>query len=629
MILSDNETSLDLLNNQAIAKTVVSLIEKSDDQPVSIGIHGDWGAGKSSILKMIEEQLDKEPTIFGKKYCCIRFNGWKHQGFEDSKVAIMSAIVSELTAKEGLAHKAKDVLEKLWKNINWMSVAKAAGRTAFGIATGTAPVAILTSAVELLKEKGSTSEGVTSVIESVGGYLEDSKINVDTSSNTEFVEFQKNFKELLDKASIKKLVVLIDDLDRCLPEVAIGILEAIRLFMFTGETAFVIAADESMIRYAVKKHFPDVIDEQKYNAGIEFSNKYLEKLIQVPFKIPALGDVEACNYIMLLMVGSVLDEKNVNYQKLCQEGVSRIQKPWAAKKFTVAEVQTILDGDYDKVEDEVLIAAQICKLLADHTDGNPRKIKRFINMLLIRYEIAKNRGFEDNVVLGILAKMMLAEYYAQEFYKELPHKLNNDGIWVEYPNIKEAMKKAIANPGTSLEIEDKWFDSNQMKEWILQDPDITNLDLRPYYYACKEKIDYFAGRPEHNDLSEIITVLQGTDMTIASHMDNITRLSEQDSIQVFDIVAQKVMEKGSFDTKPEGIEGLVILAQNKTFLRGKLAKFVCALPKAKVGIWVLSGWEKAIPKETEEGKVLNDFFAELATDGKPPVQSALKTMRGK
>lgn len=51
MILSDNETSIDLLNYEAIAKTVVSLIKESDDQPVSIGIHGDWGAGKSSVLK--------------------------------------------------------------------------------------------------------------------------------------------------------------------------------------------------------------------------------------------------------------------------------------------------------------------------------------------------------------------------------------------------------------------------------------------------------------------------------------------------------------------------------------------------------------------------------------------------
>lgn len=57
MILSDNETKFDLLNNKAIAITVVNLIKESTNQAISIGIHGDWGAGKSSILEMIEDQF--------------------------------------------------------------------------------------------------------------------------------------------------------------------------------------------------------------------------------------------------------------------------------------------------------------------------------------------------------------------------------------------------------------------------------------------------------------------------------------------------------------------------------------------------------------------------------------------
>lgn len=379
MILSDNETKFDLLNNEAIAKTVVNLIKESNNQPISIGIHGDWGAGKSSILEMIEDLFNHTDKDDGKKYCCIRFNGWKHQGFEDSKIALMSAIVSELTAKENLQETAKEILGKLWKNINWMTVAKTAGKTALGIATGTAPIAVLSSVRDMLKSTVTTQEGIANAIDVIGGYLKESKITEDTSSNTEFTEFHKNFKELLEKANIKKLVVLIDDLDRCLPDVAINTLEAVRLFMFTGETAFVVAADESMIRYAVKKHFPDVVDENKYNVGIEFSNKYLEKLIQVPFRIPALGEVEACNYIMLLMVGSVLSEENTNYKALRSEGISRIKKPWDVRYFTVSDVQKILKDDYAKASNETLIATQIGHLLSHNTDGNPRKIKRFIN----------------------------------------------------------------------------------------------------------------------------------------------------------------------------------------------------------------------------------------------------------
>ena len=127
MILSDNETKVDLLNNEAIAKTIVSLIRDSKDQPISIGIHGDWGAGKSSILEMVENEVNGSNSESGKKYSCIRFNGWRHQGFEDSKIALMSSIVSELEKKEKLGTRAGEILKKLWKNINWMSVAKTSG----------------------------------------------------------------------------------------------------------------------------------------------------------------------------------------------------------------------------------------------------------------------------------------------------------------------------------------------------------------------------------------------------------------------------------------------------------------------------------------------------------------------
>lgn len=114
MILSDNETKIDMLNNKAIAKTVADIIRDCDDRPISIGIHGDWGAGKSSILAMVEDEFNSAPNK-NDKIVCIRFNGWQHQGFEDAKIALMSAIVSELSSNITISEEAKDILQKLWK----------------------------------------------------------------------------------------------------------------------------------------------------------------------------------------------------------------------------------------------------------------------------------------------------------------------------------------------------------------------------------------------------------------------------------------------------------------------------------------------------------------------------------
>ena len=254
MILTDNETRVDMLNNRAIANTIVKLINESANHPISIGVHGDWGAGKSSILAMIEEQF---PSRKEDETVCIRFNGWKHQGFEDAKLALMSAILSEITRHREMTEEAQSVAKKLWKNINWISVAKTVGSVACSVASGVPPINLLTGLLDRLKSDVKDSEKVLGAIDSVGNYLDEAKVFEDISLSKEFHEFQESFEELLEETNIKKLIILIDDLDRCLPTVTIETLEAVRLFLFLKSTAFVIAADEAMIEYAVGSYFPD------------------------------------------------------------------------------------------------------------------------------------------------------------------------------------------------------------------------------------------------------------------------------------------------------------------------------------------------------------------------------------
>jgi predicted KAP-like P-loop ATPase len=167
MILSDNETRVDMLNNRAIAKTVAEVISACDDRPISIGVHGDWGVGKSSILAMVEDEFSKPEN----GCVCIRFNGWKHQGFEDAKIALMSAIVSELSENETVKSKAKDALKKLWKNINWLSVAKSIGSMVFSVATGMPPLGLLGNVLDTLKGTSADGDKVAATIDAVGKYM--------------------------------------------------------------------------------------------------------------------------------------------------------------------------------------------------------------------------------------------------------------------------------------------------------------------------------------------------------------------------------------------------------------------------------------------------------------------------
>jgi predicted KAP-like P-loop ATPase len=105
----------------------------------------------------------------------------------------------------------------------------------------------------------------------------------------EIAAFRTEFAEVLAGLDCT-LVVFIDNLDRCLPTNAIHTLEAIRLFLFMPKTAFVIAADEDMIRHAVAQHF--------HNPGERHVADYLDKLIQMPVRVPRAGVQEVRAYLL-------------------------------------------------------------------------------------------------------------------------------------------------------------------------------------------------------------------------------------------------------------------------------------------------------------------------------------------
>src|SRR6202008_4831902 len=121
----------------------------------------------------------------------------------------------------------------------------------------------------------------------VGGLLNP---KADASPPREIQALRDTFEETLREMDVT-LVVLIDDLDRCLPETTISTLEAIRLFLFLENTAFVVAADDQMIKHAVRRHFEGITDD-------DLVTNYFDKLIQVPIRVPQLGTQEVRAYMM-------------------------------------------------------------------------------------------------------------------------------------------------------------------------------------------------------------------------------------------------------------------------------------------------------------------------------------------
>ena len=105
--MNDQETATDRLYYEAIAKTVVNLIRKTPDAPVTIGVHGHWGAGKSSVLKMLEGAFEDDDRVL-----CLRFNGWTFEGFADAKTVVIETIVDELRRARPLSQKVADAAKR-------------------------------------------------------------------------------------------------------------------------------------------------------------------------------------------------------------------------------------------------------------------------------------------------------------------------------------------------------------------------------------------------------------------------------------------------------------------------------------------------------------------------------------
>ena len=423
MIVADNETAVDLLYYEAVAKTVVRVVSEKSDEPLSVGVHGDWGAGKSSILMMVEQTFKDDERVL-----CIRFNGWLFQGFDDAKTVLIETIVEELMKSRSGSQKVIDQGKKLYRRINWMKMARKAGAYGMTVATGIPHpdtlsdlYAAATSVVKTGAEAISV-DSLKSVVDSAGAYLKDAEAE---STPQQMHEFRQEFETLLEVADIDRLVVLVDDLDRCLPETAIGTLEAIRLFLFVPRAAFVIAADEGMIEYCVRQHFPDL---PTATGPATYARNYLEKLIQVPFRLPSLGYTETRIYVALLLVLNECGDDSDTFKKLVPIARAALQKPWIGPGLDRTSLKVAFETIPDAVERALDIAYRIAPILTDGSRGNPRQVKRFINTMALRLAIAEERGFADELNMSVLAKVMLAERFAPEVFDALARGAADTGF---------------------------------------------------------------------------------------------------------------------------------------------------------------------------------------------------------
>jgi predicted KAP-like P-loop ATPase len=573
----DNESDRDFLNFSGVAETVAEIIVQANGRPISIGISGAWGVGKSSMIRLTHSALSsRKPKEGEREFVFVDFNAWLYQGYDDARAALMDVIASELAKESQKRKKATKKVRELLGRVNWFRATKLTATSAIALGLGIPPIGLagelwgigrklLAGEVDGEVLKGA-QEGAEKVGEASEGLW---KPKPDSTPPKEIQELRDAFEETLAELGVT-LVVLIDDLDRCLPETTISTLEAIRLFLFLKNTAFVIAADDAMIKYAVRRHFKDLSDEN-------LVTNYFDKLIQVPIRVPPLGTQEVRAYMMLLFVENsdlTLDVKEKIRSAVC----AQLRQSWQGKRVdrafiaAQANLPTPLIGKLDAAELLAPLMVSATKIAA-----NPRLIKRFMNALAIRMAIAKGHGV--SVDEAVLAKLLLFERLApSDVYAELATKV------AEHAEGKPtflAEWEAAAAAGDAPKLPEKWTQPFIL-EWLALPPALANTDLRGALYVSREHAPLITAEDRlSSESAELLKALLENPTSAAAFKDRLAKIPRIETPLIMDRLLARAREEQSWGT-PGILDACLVMTEADPALGKRLASFLQERPATQI-----------------------------------------------
>jgi len=279
------------------SKTISDILAKSlqdNQKSLTIGIFGEWGSGKSKLLSEIHNTFKNNDD----KIIPVWFNAWRFEKEEHMIIPMLKSAFYEISNNETFLKKAGDKGVKVLKSLFSISYSFAKGiANSFSVKDFNG---ISLNTKELFKEVDSIPENIKNIFN-------------DDTFEYESIYFNLH-KTLRSITQDVKLIFLIDDLDRCLPENSLKVLESIKLFLDIPGCAFVLALDDGVVEQGVSHHYRDYHfqnnqiennkSENDKSENNEFiappisGSEYLEKMINIPFKLPRIIEDDVENFII-------------------------------------------------------------------------------------------------------------------------------------------------------------------------------------------------------------------------------------------------------------------------------------------------------------------------------------------
>ncbi len=255
------------------AKAFKGIIQGSEPR-FSIGIFGGWGSGKSTLMDEIRGRLDADACIG------VPFSAWRYEKEEHLIVPLLDSIRSAMNDwSKGRDGPVASLAIKVAKSIGGVTESILRG---FSIKAGIPKVL-------------EASFDANKAISAAAG-LDDEEAKAAAPRSFYFASFESLkhcFKEFHKQSGGARIVVFIDDLDRCLPEGALEVLESMKLFFDFDGFVFVVGLDQQVVEWCIDHRYAEESDSEEDDGFRIRGADYIKKIFQVPFALPPVSQRRA------------------------------------------------------------------------------------------------------------------------------------------------------------------------------------------------------------------------------------------------------------------------------------------------------------------------------------------------